>query len=119
MGCLPQSALFLVTESHSLTRSPHSFVYGESLEILDYQLCYPTYEPPNVSPYPYPYVPYPYPYMHYPDMGNQYHGGGNHGAPGDYIFTGARPGYGGSSIVLSSGYEIGGSSRGVQDDEDE
>ncbi|GKF71502.1 hypothetical protein Tco_0207616 [Tanacetum coccineum] len=39
MGCLPRSALFLVTESHSLTRSPNSFVLGESLEILDYLGC--------------------------------------------------------------------------------
>ncbi|GJV56733.1 hypothetical protein Tco_0415586 [Tanacetum coccineum] len=29
MGCLPRSALFLVTESHSLTRSPNSFVLGD------------------------------------------------------------------------------------------
>ncbi|GJQ98739.1 integrase, catalytic region, zinc finger, CCHC-type containing protein [Tanacetum coccineum] len=36
MGCLLRSALFLVTESHSLTRSPNSFVLGESVEILDY-----------------------------------------------------------------------------------
>ncbi|GJX67900.1 hypothetical protein Tco_0303627 [Tanacetum coccineum] len=30
MGCLPRSALFLVTESHSLTRSLNSFVLRES-----------------------------------------------------------------------------------------
>ncbi|GKC61107.1 hypothetical protein Tco_1088705 [Tanacetum coccineum] len=30
MGCLPRSALFLVTESHSLTRSLNSFVFTES-----------------------------------------------------------------------------------------
>ncbi|GJY86443.1 ribonuclease H-like domain-containing protein [Tanacetum coccineum] len=35
MGCLPRSALFLVTESHSLTRSLNSFVLRESLEIWD------------------------------------------------------------------------------------
>ncbi|GKB71201.1 hypothetical protein Tco_0932613 [Tanacetum coccineum] len=29
-GCLPRSALFLVTESHSLTRSLNSFVLRES-----------------------------------------------------------------------------------------
>ncbi|GKB73965.1 hypothetical protein Tco_0935377 [Tanacetum coccineum] len=28
--------------------------------------AYPTYEPPNVPLYPYPYVPYPHPYTHYP-----------------------------------------------------
>ncbi|GKE46733.1 hypothetical protein Tco_1477991 [Tanacetum coccineum] len=31
MGCLPRSALFLVTESHSLTPSPHLVVLRESL----------------------------------------------------------------------------------------
>ncbi|GJV12949.1 putative reverse transcriptase domain-containing protein [Tanacetum coccineum] len=36
MGCLPRSALFLVTKSLSLTRSPNLFVLGESVEILDY-----------------------------------------------------------------------------------
>ncbi|GJT06139.1 hypothetical protein Tco_0840601 [Tanacetum coccineum] len=84
---------------------------------------YPTYKPPNVPPYPYPYVPYSHPYMHYPDMGNSSYGGGQHGAPRDaYMFTGAMISYGGNAIVSSSGYEIGGSSRGVQaensDDDD-
>nr|GEV63592.1 hypothetical protein [Tanacetum cinerariifolium] len=56
---------------------------------------YRTYEPPNVPPYPYPYVPYPYLYTHYPDMGNSSYGGGQYRAPGDaYLFTGAMPGYG-------------------------
>ncbi|GKC49956.1 hypothetical protein Tco_1072701 [Tanacetum coccineum] len=36
MGCLSRSALFLVTELRSLTRSPNSFILGESLEIRDY-----------------------------------------------------------------------------------
>ena len=40
MGCLPRSALFLVTESRSLTRSPNSFVLGESWEIRDYHGWY-------------------------------------------------------------------------------
>nr|GEX65732.1 reverse transcriptase domain-containing protein [Tanacetum cinerariifolium] len=35
MGYLPQSALFLVTESHSLTRSPHLFVHEERVKIWD------------------------------------------------------------------------------------
>ncbi|GJW82967.1 hypothetical protein Tco_0156112 [Tanacetum coccineum] len=30
-----------------------------------------TYDPPNVPPYPYPYVPYRHPYTHYPDIGNE------------------------------------------------
>nr|GEY01065.1 hypothetical protein [Tanacetum cinerariifolium]GEZ46256.1 hypothetical protein [Tanacetum cinerariifolium] len=57
--------------------------------------AYPTYEPSNIPPYPYPYVPYPYPYTHYPDMG-----------------------FRGTSIVPSSGYEIKGSSRAIQNDDD-
>ncbi|GJY25914.1 hypothetical protein Tco_0400640, partial [Tanacetum coccineum] len=35
-GVPPMKRFVLVTESHSLTRSPNSFVLGESLEILDY-----------------------------------------------------------------------------------
>ncbi|GJY26202.1 ribonuclease H-like domain-containing protein [Tanacetum coccineum] len=61
--------------------------------------AYPTYVPPNVPPYPYPYVPYPYPYTHYPSMGSM-------------------PSLGGTSIVPTSGYEVGGSSRAIQDDDD-
>ncbi|GKB08226.1 hypothetical protein Tco_0836510, partial [Tanacetum coccineum] len=80
---------------------------------------YPTYEPPNLLPYPYPYVPYPHPYRHYPDIGKPSYGGGQYGAPGDaYLFTGTMPNYGGNSIIPSSGYEMGGSSRGVQNDDD-
>ncbi|GKG55256.1 hypothetical protein Tco_0571896, partial [Tanacetum coccineum] len=42
-----------------------------------------------------------------------------HGAPRDaYMFTGAIISYGGNAIVSSSGYEIGGSSIGVQDCEE-
>ncbi|GKB90640.1 ribonuclease H-like domain-containing protein, partial [Tanacetum coccineum] len=67
--------------------------------------AYPTYEPPNVPPYPYPYVPYPHPYMHYPDTGNQSFRGEHYRAHGNDYFAG--------SIVPSSGYEIGGSSGGV------
>ncbi|GJR96631.1 hypothetical protein Tco_0268805 [Tanacetum coccineum] len=52
--------------------------------------AYPAYEPPNVPPYPYPYVPYPHPYMYYPNTG---------------------------SIVPSSGYEIGGSLAGFHRDD--
>ncbi|GJR31659.1 hypothetical protein Tco_1107891 [Tanacetum coccineum] len=82
--------------------------------------AYPTYEPPNVPPYPYPYMPYPHPYTHYPDMGNLSYGGGQYGAPGDaYLFTGAMPNYGGNLIIPSLGYEVGGSSRGVQDNDDD
>nr|GEW86025.1 hypothetical protein [Tanacetum cinerariifolium] len=45
---------------------------------------------------------------------------GQYGALGDaYIFTGAMPSYGGNSIVSSLGYEIGGSSRGVQANDDD
>ncbi|GKA56080.1 hypothetical protein Tco_0755152 [Tanacetum coccineum] len=77
--------------------------------------AYPTYEPPNVPPYPYPYVPYPHPYTHYPDMGNQPHGGGHYGAPGEAYFTGSMLNFRGTSIVPSSGYEVRGSSRSRQD----
>nr|GEW07677.1 hypothetical protein [Tanacetum cinerariifolium] len=65
---------------------------------------YPAYEPPNVPPYPYPYVPYAHPYMHYPDMGSPSFGGDHYGAHGD--------GYHVGSIVPSLGNEIGRSSTG-------
>ncbi|GJR21580.1 hypothetical protein Tco_0970107 [Tanacetum coccineum] len=64
--------------------------------------AYPAYEPPNVPPYPYPYVPYPHPYTYYPDTGSPSFGGDHYGAHGD--------GYHACSIVHSSGYEIGRSS---------
>ncbi|GJW57691.1 retrovirus-related pol polyprotein from transposon TNT 1-94 [Tanacetum coccineum] len=73
--------------------------------------AYPTYEPPNVPLYPYPYVPYPHPYTHYPNTSNQSYGGEHYGAQGDAYYAGP--------IVPSSGYEIGGSSGGVHDDEDD
>ncbi|GKD50903.1 hypothetical protein Tco_1279879 [Tanacetum coccineum] len=69
---------------------------------------YPTYEPPNVPPYPYPYVPYPHTYTHYPDTGSPYFGGDHDGVHGD--------GYHAGSIVPSSGYEIGGLSIGFHGD---
>ncbi|GJS55837.1 hypothetical protein Tco_0629199 [Tanacetum coccineum] len=59
---------------------------------------YPAYEPPNIPPYPYPYVPYPHPYMHYPDTGSPSFGGDHYGVHGDSWHAG--------SIVPSSGYEI-------------
>nr|GEU41694.1 hypothetical protein [Tanacetum cinerariifolium] len=62
--------------------------------------AYPTYEPPNVPPYPYLYVPYPYPYTHYPDTGSPSFKGDHYRAHGD--------GYHAGSIVPSLGYEIGG-----------
>ncbi|GKA27375.1 hypothetical protein Tco_0713543 [Tanacetum coccineum] len=78
------------------------------------------FDPPNVPPYPYPYVRYPYPHTHYPDMVNPSYGGGEYGAPRDaYLFIGVMPSYGGNSIVSSSDYEVGGSSRRVQDDDDD
>ncbi|GJX93938.1 hypothetical protein Tco_0348524 [Tanacetum coccineum] len=66
----------------------NNYVLEHSIPILHHladlaNYTYPTYEPPNVPPYPYLYV-----------------------------------GYGGNSIVPSSGYEIRGSSRGVQDDDE-
>ncbi|GJU20379.1 hypothetical protein Tco_1153721 [Tanacetum coccineum] len=76
--------------------------------------AYPTYEPPNVLPYQYPYIPYPYPYTHYPNLGNQSNQGGYYGLGGDDYFTSAMPDFGGSS----SGNAVGGSSRGVGFDDD-
>ncbi|GKD16946.1 hypothetical protein Tco_1206104 [Tanacetum coccineum] len=81
--------------------------------------AYPTYEPTNVPPYPYLYVPYLHPYTHYPDMGNQSQGGGHYGALGDGYFVGSMPSFRGTSIVPSSGYEVGGSSRAIQDEDDD
>ncbi|GKE53452.1 hypothetical protein Tco_1488608 [Tanacetum coccineum] len=102
----------------------NGYMLEQSMPILHHladqaNYAYPTYEPPNVSPYPYPYVSYPYPYTHYPDMGNPL-GGGQYGALRDvYLFTGDMPSYGGNSIFSYSGYKIRGSSRGVQDDDDD
>ena len=65
------------------------------------QIQYPTYDPPNVPPYPYPYVPYPYSYTHYPPMGNPSFSGGDVGTSG----------------VPSYDYDVGGSSRRNDDDD--
>ncbi|GJV67001.1 retrovirus-related pol polyprotein from transposon TNT 1-94 [Tanacetum coccineum] len=102
----------------------NNYMLEHSMPILHHladqsNFAYPTYEPPNVPPYPYPYVPYPHPYTHYPDMGNQSHGGGHYGAPSDGYFEGSIPSLGGTSIVPSSGYEVGGSSGGVRDEDDD
>ncbi|GKF68980.1 hypothetical protein Tco_0198659, partial [Tanacetum coccineum] len=102
----------------------NNYMLGHSMLILHHladqaNYAYPTYEPPNVPPYPYPYVPYPHPYTHYPDMGNQSHGGVHHGAPGDGYFAGPMPSFEGTSIVPSSDYQVGGSSRAIQDDDED
>ncbi|GJY72171.1 hypothetical protein Tco_0475874 [Tanacetum coccineum] len=53
-------------------------------------------------------------------MGNLSYGERGYGAPEDaYLFKGDMPSYGGNSIISSSGYEVGGSSRGVQEDDDD
>ncbi|GKC09760.1 hypothetical protein Tco_1001370 [Tanacetum coccineum] len=78
-------------------------------------LLYPTYEPPNVPPYPYPYIPYSHSYTDYPNPGNQSNQGESYGLGGDDYFTSAMPDFGGNS----SGYAVGGSSGGAGfDDED-
>nr|GEY17711.1 hypothetical protein [Tanacetum cinerariifolium] len=77
--------------------------------------AYPTYEPPNVPPYLYPYIPYPHPYTYYPNWGNQRNQRGSYGLGGDDYFTNAMPDFGGNS----SRYAVRGSSRGAGfDDED-
>ncbi|GKB24868.1 hypothetical protein Tco_0864269 [Tanacetum coccineum] len=78
--------------------------------------AYQTYEPPNVQPYPYPYIPYHYPYTHYLNPGNQNNKGGSYGLGGDDYFTSAMLDFGGSS----TGNEVGSSFRGVgfKDDDD-
>ncbi|GJT00094.1 ribonuclease H-like domain-containing protein [Tanacetum coccineum] len=92
----------------------NNYMLEHSIPILHHladqsNFAYPTYEPSNVPPYPYPYVPYPHPYMHYPDTGSPSFGGDHYGAHGD--------GYHAGSIVPSSGYEIGGSSTGFHGDD--
>ncbi|GKB43930.1 hypothetical protein Tco_0888872 [Tanacetum coccineum] len=84
-------------------------------ELIDCNFAHPTYEPPNVPPYQYPYIPYPYPYTHYPKSGNQSNQGGSYGLGGDGYFTSAMPDFGGSS----SGYAVGGSSRGAEFNDDD
>ncbi|GKB27991.1 putative ribonuclease H-like domain-containing protein [Tanacetum coccineum] len=81
----------LVCGGHYVTKIAHSLGYLNEEE-----------EPPNVPPYPYPYVPYPHPYTYYPDTGSPSFGGDHYGEHGDGYHTG--------SIVPGSGYEIGGSS---------
>ncbi|GJS80406.1 retrovirus-related pol polyprotein from transposon TNT 1-94 [Tanacetum coccineum] len=76
--------------------------------------AYPTYEPPNVPPYPYPYIHYPYPYTHYPDSGNQNNQGGSYGLGGADYFMSAMPDFRGSS----SGNAVGGSSREARFNDD-
>nr|GEX64212.1 hypothetical protein [Tanacetum cinerariifolium] len=93
--------------------------WNTSLNEIKPNFAYVTYEPSNVPPYPYPYAPYPQPYTHYPDMGNQPHGGGHYGALGEGYFAGSIPSFEGTSIVPSSGYEVGGSSRAIQDHDDD
>ncbi|GJV33871.1 hypothetical protein Tco_1394271 [Tanacetum coccineum] len=93
----------------------NNYMLEHSIPILHHlanesDFAYPTYEPPNVLPYPYPYVPYPHPYTHYPEAGNQSYGGEQYGACGDGYYTGY--------IVPSSGYEIGGSSTRFHGDND-
>ncbi|GKA51233.1 ribonuclease H-like domain-containing protein, partial [Tanacetum coccineum] len=73
------------------------------------KFAYPAYEPPNVPPYPYPYVPYPHPYMHYLDTGSLSFGGDHYGVHGD--------GYQAGSIVPSLSDEIGGLSVGFHGEE--
>ncbi|GJV62855.1 hypothetical protein Tco_1473683 [Tanacetum coccineum] len=92
----------------------NNYMLEHSMPILHYladqaNYAYPTYEPPNVTPYPYPYVPNPHTYTHYPDMGNQSHGGGHYEASGDDYFAGSMPSFEGTSIVPSISYEVGGS----------
>nr|GEU54152.1 hypothetical protein [Tanacetum cinerariifolium] len=111
-------------------------MFSKEFDLENYTLLRPTLSPPptrvnkpilhtplmynpNFPPYPYPYVPYPYPYTHYPDMGNQPHGGGHYEAPGDGYFAILMPAFRGTSIVPSSGYEVGGSSRAMQDEDDD
>nr|GEY06485.1 hypothetical protein [Tanacetum cinerariifolium] len=91
------------------TRIPTQAGIGSS------NFAYPTYEPPNVPLYLYPYIPYPHPYTHYPNPGNQSNQGGSYGLEGDDYFTSAMPDFGGNSL----GYAVSGSSGGAGfDDED-
>ncbi|GKE64002.1 hypothetical protein Tco_1518163 [Tanacetum coccineum] len=100
----------------------NNYMLGHSMPILCHfvdqcNFAYPTYEPPNVPPYPYPYIPYPYPYTHYPNLGNQSNQGGSYGLGGDDYFASAMPDFGVSTL----GNEVGGSSRGAgfNDDDDD
>ncbi|GJS41217.1 hypothetical protein Tco_0566260 [Tanacetum coccineum] len=85
----------------------NNYMLERSMPILHHladqaNFTYPTYDPPNVPPYPYAYMPYPHPYTHYPNMGNQSYDGAHYG----------------TSSVPNSGYDVRGSSRGFDDDDD-
>nr|GEV59613.1 hypothetical protein [Tanacetum cinerariifolium] len=62
----------------------NTYILEHSASILHHvdqsKFAYPAYEPPNVPPYPYPYVPYPHPYTHYPNTGSPSFGGDHYGA---------------------------------------
>ncbi|GJU61002.1 hypothetical protein Tco_1238768 [Tanacetum coccineum] len=98
----------------------NNYMLKHSMPILHHlenqgNFAYPTYEPPNVPPYLYPYIPYPHSYTHYPNPGNQSNQGRSYGLGDDEYFTSAVPDFGGNS----SGYAVGGSSGGAGfDDED-
>ncbi|GJY19383.1 hypothetical protein Tco_0390874 [Tanacetum coccineum] len=92
----------------------NNYMLEHSMPILHHladqsNFSYPAYEPPNVPPYPYPYVPYPHPYTHYPDTSSPSFRGNHYGAHGD--------GYHAGFIIPGSGYEIGGSSTGFHGDD--
>ncbi|GKE07335.1 hypothetical protein Tco_1399353 [Tanacetum coccineum] len=85
----------------------NNYMLEHSMPILHHladqaQFSYPTYDPPNVRPYPYLYKPYPYPYTYYLNMGTQSYEGAHFG----------------TSSIPSLGYDVGGSSRGYDDDDD-
>ncbi|GJX04856.1 hypothetical protein Tco_0190772 [Tanacetum coccineum] len=99
----------------------NNYMLEHSMPILHHladkgNFAYPTYEPPNVPPYPYPYIPYPCPYTHYPNPGNQSNQGGSYGLGGNDYFTSVMPDFRGSSL----GYAVGGLSKGdgFNDDDD-
>nr|GFA55887.1 hypothetical protein [Tanacetum cinerariifolium] len=66
----------------------NNYILEHSMPIL-YRLAdqsnfsYPTFEPPNVLPYPYPHMPYSHPYMHYRKMGSPSFGEDHYGVHGD------------------------------------
>ncbi|GKE45770.1 hypothetical protein Tco_1473054, partial [Tanacetum coccineum] len=92
----------------------NNYMFEHSMPILHHltdqsNFAYLAYEPPNVPLHPYPYVPYPHPYTHYPNTSSPSFGGDHYRAYGN--------GYHAGSIVPSSGYEIGGSSEGFNEDD--
>ncbi|GKF40637.1 hypothetical protein Tco_0123979, partial [Tanacetum coccineum] len=98
----------------------NNYMLEHSMPILHHladqgNIAYPTYEPPNVPPYPYPYILSPYPYTHYLNPGNQSNQGGRYGLGDDDYLTSAMLDFGGSS----SGYAVGGSSGGARFDEND